>query len=217
MTEKNKKRDKRTLDEKLAEDKAATQRELDERAAKTKGKLVVAPKPMGRPPDYRPEYCSALERHMRGGNSFESFGAEAGCGKATLYRWAENYPDFRESAQKGRQLCAKFYEELGKMMATGQLRRISKEEPILDDEYRPIIDPATGQVMKRYEYAATQGNAAAWIFLTKNMLGWRDKRDVAFEGVPGGSPIQVRNVTEMTDAELDQELKALARKILEEP
>jgi hypothetical protein len=172
--------------------------------------------PGGRPTTYRPEYCDMLIEHMKQGFSFRSFGSKVAAGRATLYQWVDANAEFADAAQKGREACSTYYENLGKMMATGQLRRIAKEEPVLNDRGEPVIDPNTGLVLKRYEYAPTQGNAAAWIFLTKNLLGWRDKADVAFEGVPGGTPIQFKNATELTDEQLKAEIKALAQKALEE-
>lgn len=207
---------RKKMEPQIAGAKQALRDELA-RAERTLEKNVAHATPkLGRPTDYRPEYCDALREHMRQGNSFESFGAEVRCGKRTLYLWAEAHEDFMQATQEGRQLCAKFYEGLGKMMASGQLRRIVKEEPVLDAQHQPVLDPKTGQVLKRYEYAPAQGNAAAWIFLTKNLIGWRDKRDIAFEGVPGGQPIQIQSVESMTDEELKAELKVLARKVLED-
>lgn len=37
--------------------------------------------------------------------------------------------------------------------------------------------------------AYEKGKAAAWIFMVKNMMGWRDKKDVNVGGQPDGVPV----------------------------
>lgn len=57
------------------------------------------------------------------------------------------------------------------------------------------------------------GNVTAWIFLAKNMVGWRDKRDLEISGKEGG-PINFAN---QSDEDLKTELKRLmeeAKKVI---
>lgn len=148
--------------------------------------------PAGRPSKYRDEFCDKLIEHMRQGNSFESFGAVVDCGRASAYNWLAAHPEFLEAKNKGEILSLKFYEDMGKAIATGQLRRVTKEEPVLDARGKPVIDPNTGQVMIRREYAPSVTNAAVWIFTMKNMHGWRDVRNLAVSGDGNGGPVKVR-------------------------
>jgi hypothetical protein len=62
---------------------------------------------------YKEEYDQLLIGHMSQGYSFESFGAVVGCGRRTLFDWAERYPSFKESQRLG-------YEK-GKMLFEGIL------------------------------------------------------------------------------------------------
>ena len=172
---------------------------------------VEEPKPVGRPSLYRPEYCKMVIDHMKLGNSFESFGAVIGCHRDTLYAWEKVHPEFSDSKKEGKELSLKFYEDMGKMIATGQLRRVASEEPVLDSNERPVIDPGTGQVMKRITYAPANANPAAWIFLMKNLHGWRN--EIGISG-PGGGPIAIKPVEGMTDEELQAKVKEYARKAL---
>lgn len=137
------------------------------------------PAKMGRPSKYQPRFCQLLVEHCRQGGSFESFAPTAGVAISTLYEWLTDHADFSEARKAGQGYLHKFYEELGRMLATGQLRRLKSEEPVLDAKGKPILDPKTGQVLMKREYEPVQGNSTAWIFLTKNMIGWSDKRALA--------------------------------------
>jgi hypothetical protein len=56
-------------------------------------------------------------------------------------------------------------------------------------------------------------NATAFIWMTKNMLGWRDKQDIELSGKEG-TPIQVQTsdaAQSLTDAELKKRLKDLLK------
>lgn len=68
----------------------------------------------GRPPDYKPEYCEALIRHMAQGFSFESFGAEVGCCEKTLYNWEKTHSEFLQSKRIGTLEGLKWFEARGK-------------------------------------------------------------------------------------------------------
>lgn len=165
-------------------------------------------KPNGRPSEYKPEYCGQLIEHMRGGGSIEAFAGVVGKAKQTIYNWCEEHPEFLDARKEGEGLLNQFYEGLGKTMAAGQLRAVKSERPILDKKGKPVIDPATGRPMMEREYEHVTGSAAAWIFLTKNLLGWRDKREIS--GPDGGSiPV---NFSNLSDAELQAKIDELVSK-----
>jgi hypothetical protein len=92
------------------------------------------------------------------------------------------------------------------MIATGQLRRVKSEEPMLDDNGNPIIDPKTGQVLMKRKYEPTQGNSTAFIWMTKNLLKWRDRSDIEISGKEGG-PIPIQMTPEQRRARIDELIK----------
>lgn len=55
-------------------------------------------------------------------------------------------------------------------------------------------------------------NATAYVWLSKNMLGWRDKQDIEISGKDGG-PIQTHTTSQeakhLTDAELKKRLRSI--------
>jgi hypothetical protein len=143
---------------------------------------------MGAPSSYLPEYCERLIEHARGGGSFESFAASIGRSSRTLYNWLEAYPDFLQARERGLDLLRAYYEDMGKAIATGQLQRVKSERPVLDKRGRPVLDPKTGQVLIEREFETVPGNASAYIWLTRNMLGWRNEVDLTLRLPAAGSP-----------------------------
>lgn len=142
---------------------------------------VPGKNPVGRPTKYEERYCKMLVEHCKGGNSFESFATKCGVSPQTLYTWQTVYPEFLDARKEGWGWLNKFYEDTGKLLATGGLRRLISEEPMLDSRGQPIPDPEKpGEYLMRREYEAVHGNSTAWIFLCKNMLGWKDKREITF-------------------------------------
>lgn len=61
--------------------------------------LMANKRPVGRPTDYKPEYCQKLLEHMSKGLSFESFAGLIGVHKGTLYDWCEAHEEFGEAKE----------------------------------------------------------------------------------------------------------------------
>jgi transposase-like protein len=62
----------------------------------------IAPRPLGRPSSYKPEYCEELEAHMAIGYSFESFAGKIGVDRDTLYEWRKVHQDFSDAFKRGK-------------------------------------------------------------------------------------------------------------------
>ena len=74
---------------------------------------------MGRPTDYKDEYCQMLIEHMERGYSFESFGGVVYASSKTLYNWCEKNPEFLQAKKIGENCCALWWEQAGQQ---GQAR-----------------------------------------------------------------------------------------------
>jgi len=168
---------------------------------------------MGRPTDYRPEYCEMLENHMKSGGSFRSFGALVHTTEKTLHTWLDAQPDFLQSKRRGELYSAKFYEDMGKMMAAGQMKRIVRETPILGADGKVQYDNQ-GNVIYEREYAPASTNATVWIFMMKNMHKWRDNVNLAVSGDGEGGSIKIDHRAES----FEEKIKRLeeANKVLKE-
>lgn len=65
-----------------------------------------------RPTKYDPKYCEMLIEHMSEGLSFDSFAGVLGVTRATIYNWANDYPEFLDAKSIGRQKGMLFDEKL---------------------------------------------------------------------------------------------------------
>lgn len=139
-------------------------------------------KPKGRPSKYKPEYCGLVIEHMKKGGSKLSFASLVGVDETTIYEWIDRHADFSQSIKIGEAHLRLWFENLFKRMASGQLVRVKKE--VLGKDGKPKIR----------EYAATKGDATAAIFMSKNMIDWRDKKDIQLTGKDGG-PIAYQDMT----------------------
>ncbi len=154
--------------------------------------VIKSPPPateMGRPSEYDPKYCDMLIDHMKQGGTFESFAAKLRHSKQTLYNWTSVYPDFLDAKKIGEGMSLDFFLNMGKLMATGQLRRVKSEKPVIL-EGKVQFDKDGNVVMER-EYEYSTGGQSTWIFMMKNIHRWKDRTDVNVAGqlpdTPGGS------------------------------
>lgn len=74
---------------------------------------------MGRPTKYKPEYCEQIIEHMKDGDSLTSFAAKIRIPKATVYRWAEQNPEFRDAIHIAQQLSEAWWEKNLKSITIG--------------------------------------------------------------------------------------------------
>ena len=69
---------------------------------------------VGRPTDYKPEYCQMLIEHMSEGYSFESFGGVIEVSERVLYDWEKAHKDFLHSKEIGTQKSMIWWERVGR-------------------------------------------------------------------------------------------------------
>lgn len=83
------------------------------------------PNDIGRPSDYKPEYCQMLIDHMRAGYSFASFGAIVGCCEKTLHTWRNTHEGFLQAQNIGKAYSKLFWEDLGIKACTGKAKNLN--------------------------------------------------------------------------------------------
>jgi hypothetical protein len=71
--------------------------------------------PIGRPTDYRPEYCEKVIELLKQGMSIEEIGLELDCGYRTVYDWMEKHPDFAQAIKKGREFSHAWWLKEGRL------------------------------------------------------------------------------------------------------
>lgn len=153
---------------------------------KDSGVTVKYVNPVGAPTKYDPNIGDKLIKWQAQGGSLTSFAYEINVSRDTLYEWQNHHQEFSDAIKKGQWALNKWFETLFKTMAAGQLKRVVKEMV-------KVLPDGTEEVLSR-EYGPTQGSAAAAIFMAKNMIGWRDKQDIAITGKEDG-PIKYQDMT----------------------
>lgn len=80
-----------------------------------------APRPVGRPTDYRPEYCDSVIEYGRAGKSRAWIAATLGVAKRTLVLWEAANPDFLSAMEYAKTLEQLWWEEQGQAnLVTGK-------------------------------------------------------------------------------------------------
>jgi transcriptional regulator with XRE-family HTH domain len=69
-------------------------------------------KPVGRPTDYRPEFCEQIIEFGKKGYSESQVAAEFGVTRKTLNNWEAEHPDFLYSSGVYRELAQSWWESL---------------------------------------------------------------------------------------------------------
>lgn len=115
---------------------------------------------IGRPSEYKPEYCEMLKQDMATGMSFEAFAGLIGVHKETLYRWSREHADFSDAKREAFELSRRFWE------------RACVDNLINTSESG--YDELGNKVSKSKSL-----NSSAWIFNMKNRFGWRDRVEIS--------------------------------------
>lgn len=68
---------------------------------------------MGRPTDYRPEYCERVIELGRAGKSHAQIAADLDVARQTLRNWAEEHPEFLAAITRARDLAQAWFEDKG--------------------------------------------------------------------------------------------------------
>ena len=69
------------------------------------------PRPVGRPSDYRPEYCERVISFGERGKSLVAFAADVGVDRSTVFRWREAHEEFRNASSRAMALAQAYWED----------------------------------------------------------------------------------------------------------
>lgn len=73
----------------------------------------------GRPSSYKPEYCDLVIELMSKGASIAAVAAELKVARAQIFKWGEEYPEFRSACDAGKELAQQWWEKLAGGVASG--------------------------------------------------------------------------------------------------
>lgn len=79
----------------------------------------------GQPTKYKAKYCQMLIDHMAKGFSFESFAAEIGTHRDTLYEWTKKHERFSDAHKSGQDQCRKWWERAGHAGMMGKVKNFN--------------------------------------------------------------------------------------------
>lgn len=129
-----------------------------------------------------------LVAHMKKGLSYESFSAEIGTHRNTLYNWEKDHPEFLDAKKRGMDLCQAFFEKIGNAAMVGE----------------NVTNPTTGKTINFKHF-----NGPMWMFSMKARFGWRDRVSIEHEGNPD-KPLEIKN---RSDEEILKRVTELAAKL----
>lgn len=69
--------------------------------------------PIGRPTDYRAQYCEQVIELGRQGKSHAQIAAALDQARMTLYRWQEQFPEFSDAMTRAKDLAQAWWEDQG--------------------------------------------------------------------------------------------------------
>ena len=135
-------------------------------------------RPRGRPPKYRPEFAERVTDLCLLGATNEELAKVFGVDDATIYRWLDTIPDFRETIKQGRELADAQVARALYLKATGQWTqpavKIATKIEILPDG----TEIKAEHIVPYVEHFPPD-TAAAYIWLkNRQPHRWRDKKEV---------------------------------------
>ena len=80
------------------------------------------------------DYPELLVKHMKDGNSYDSFGAIVNVTTKTMENWEKKYPSWRLAKELGKQYELAYWENLLQKGATGQLPPIKKRVTVFNPD-----------------------------------------------------------------------------------
>lgn len=69
--------------------------------------------PVGRPTDYKPEYCELVIALGKEGKSHTQIAAALDVAKSTLYLWKDTHPEFSDALNASRSFAQAWWENIG--------------------------------------------------------------------------------------------------------
>lgn len=138
--------------------------ENDQKPKKKKKKYIPTGEPVGRPDNYKPQYCQMLIEHMKRGDCFTTFAATIDTTFQTTYSWLGKYPEFLEAKKKGEVLLLKWDMDLMKAGIAGQLKVISEEiETVGIDGTKKVLKKYRAATYGQHMHKHRMGNVHRWV------------------------------------------------------
>ena len=76
--------------------------------------MIDTPAPVGRPTEYKPEYCEVVVEKQAQGWSLAEFAAHVGVSRPTVDNWGAAYPEFLEALSRAKAAEQSWWERAGR-------------------------------------------------------------------------------------------------------
>jgi len=75
---------------------------------------------LGRPSTYDPAYCEQIIDYMSNGYSVTAFAGSIGVARSTVYKWADEHPDFSDALKSAQAKSSIWWEDCLRDIAQGK-------------------------------------------------------------------------------------------------
>lgn len=127
---------------------------------------------VGRPSDYRPEFCHTAANLAAQGATDREIAEELEISERTLYRWRHAHPEFRQALQVAKEAADERVENALYRRAIGYSFDALK---IMQYEGQIVTEPYV-------EHVPPDVNAAKFWLMNRRSQSWKDKQDVQHSG-----------------------------------
>jgi hypothetical protein len=150
---------------------------------RTRLPAAAAVAPVGRPPEYKPEYCELAYRLTLLGLDDDEVAAGIGLAPGYYYEWLKKYPELAEARARGKEI------------ADGEVvQRLYKRAIGYSHEAVKIFMPAGASepVYAKYiEHFPPDVQAATWWLKNRRPKQWKDRTETEVSGQIGLGVIEI--------------------------
>jgi hypothetical protein len=148
------------------------------------------------------------------GLPFECFAGRVEVSYVTLYAWCKRHPAFLKAKQIGQAKLLEYDMQVMKAGIQGQLRRVSRETPVLDEKGRPTYD-AQGKLVVIREYAPATYGQHAHKYRLGNVHRWKERIAEAEDSDAPAGMTDEEVTAALSDPKMEEMADRIAREIVE--
>lgn len=90
--------------------------------------------PIGRPKEFKPEYCDLLRAFRARGYSISAFCSYVSISRDSFYRWKHEYPEFKEAADVSDNDSEFYFEKKSHAIIEGEIEASTQQVAMLKEE-----------------------------------------------------------------------------------
>lgn len=95
---------------------------------------IPSTKPIGRPKEFKPEYCDLIRAFRARGYSISAFCSYVSISRDSFYRWKHEYPEFKEAADISDNDSEFYFEKKSHDIIEGEIDANAQQVALLKEE-----------------------------------------------------------------------------------